>query len=222
MSFSFWVELLAIFGITTLLMGIYPSIVLSSISYLSLNSTSFTALKGAGLRKALLTFQFIVSILLIAGVIVMVRQLKFMNTDGLTFNRSEIVSVPVNSESLNKLDPRKKEDLINLLRNQLLQHADIENVTVSSQSVINLSMSMSGIASWAGKKQGVDPAIYPFFVDPDFNTVFNLSLSEGRWFNKNLPTDRHNYILNETSATSFGLLKPYIGQPFAVLVIQEK
>ncbi len=109
LSFSFWVELLAIFGITTLLMGIYPSVVLSSISYLSLNSTRYTALKGAGLRKALLTFQFIVSILLIAGVIVMVRQLKFMNTDGLTFNRSEIVSVPINSEALNKLDSRKKK-----------------------------------------------------------------------------------------------------------------
>ncbi|HSZ32293.1 MAG TPA: ABC transporter permease, partial [Puia sp.] len=216
LSFSFWVELFAIFGITTLLMGIYPSVVLSSISYLSLNSTRYTALKGAGLRKALLTFQFIVSILLIAGVIVMVRQLKFVNTDGLTFNRSEIVSVPVNSESLNKLDSRKKEDLINLLRNQLMQHAGIENVTVSSQSVINLNMSMSGIASWAGKKQSFDPAIYPFFVDPNFNTVFNLTLSEGRWFGKNLPTDRHNYILNETSVASFGLLKPYIGQPFAV------
>ena len=216
LSFSFWVELLAIFGITTLLMGIYPSAVLSSISYLSLNSTRYTALKGAGLRKALLTFQFIVSILLIAGVIVMVRQLKFMNTDGLTFNRSEIVSVPINSEALNKLDSRKKEDLINLLRNQLMQRADIENVTVSSQSVINLNMSMSGIASWAGKKQGFDPTIYPFFVDPNFNTVFNLTLSEGRWFDKNLPTDRRNYILNETSVASFGLLKPYIGQPFAV------
>ncbi len=88
-----------------------------------------------------------------------------------------------------------------------MQRADIENVTVSSQSVINLNMSMSGTEDSAGKKQGFDPTIYPFFVDPNFNTVFNLTLSEGRWFDKNLPTDRHNYILNETSVASLGLSK---------------
>lgn len=215
-SITFWLELVAIFGIATLLMGIYPSVVLSSISFLSLNNNRYKTIKGMGLRKSLLTFQFIVSILLIASVIVMVRQLKFMGTDGLTFNRSEIVSVPINLEALKNLDSRKKEDLIILLRNKLLQHANIENVTVSGQSLINLNMSMSGIANWVGKKQGYDPTVYPFFVDPDFNTVFNLTLSEGRWFDKNISTDRHNYILNETSVASFGLSKPYIGQNFAI------
>jgi putative ABC transport system permease protein len=216
LSISFWIELIVIFGITTLLMGSYPSVVLSSISFLSLNSSRRAIPKGAGLRKTLLTFQFISSILLIAGVVVMVRQLRFMNVDGLTFNRSEIVSVSINSEVLNNLDSRKKEDLINLLRTKLMQNANIENVTVSSQSVLDLKMSMAGIASWEGKKQGFEPTVYPFFVDPDFNTVFKLTLMEGRWFDKNISTDRHNYILNETSAASFGLSKPYIGQPFAV------
>ncbi len=216
LSIPMWLELFGLFGVTTILMGVYPSVLLSSMNLLSLTGNKYANLKGGSLRKFLLTFQFVASISLFAAVVTMFSQLKFMNFDGVTFNRSETVAIPINSAVLKNLDSKEKQSLIDFLRNKLLLNSNIENVTVSSESIINLNLSMAGIASWIGKKPGFDPIVYPFMVDPDFNSVFRLKVIEGRWFNKAFVTDRHNYILNETSVEDFGLLKPYIGQPFAI------
>src|SRR3989337_3617836 len=75
----FWVWFLAIILFGSLLSGLYPAFVLSSfkpISMLGLNKAS--GIGSVNLRRGLIVFQFLTSLLLTAGTYLVYRQTTFM------------------------------------------------------------------------------------------------------------------------------------------------
>jgi putative ABC transport system permease protein len=81
-----WIAILTL-G-TGILSGIYPAFYLSSFRPIAvLKGKLLNNLSGASIRKGLVTFQFIISICLILGVIVIEQQLRFMDNQPLGFKR---------------------------------------------------------------------------------------------------------------------------------------
>lgn len=108
-----------------LLAGCYPALVLSAFNPVKiLKGTAQSERGGVGLRKALVVFQFSLSIALIAGTIIVYIQMDQLQKRDLGFDRTQMMIVDYNyDEAVNA----KSE----LLRNELMKNADIGSVAYS-------------------------------------------------------------------------------------------
>jgi len=217
-SFAMWQVLVVTLIITVLLTGIYPALLLSSFKPLNvLRGNNILKIKDSTLRKTLVTAQFTIAIALSICTIVILQQLHFIQSSNEGYNRSQIFSFSIPNSWASSGYAVNKTDIIKTLKNELSKETAIENITVSNETIQNIGMSMGGIADWAEKKTGEEPVITLLSVDADFRKVFKLQLKEGRWYDPDNATDRHNYILTETTVAKLGLKKPYIGQYFSVM-----
>ena len=81
---DFWMLLLLLFGIGALLSGFYPAIILSSFKPVEvLKGKVMRTAHGGLLRKSLVVFQFVASVVLISGLLVVYQQLSFMSNQNL-------------------------------------------------------------------------------------------------------------------------------------------
>ena len=90
-----WLFLLAITVFTTLIAGFYPARLMSSyLPVLSLKgSLDKSSRGGVGLRRALIIFQFSISLLFIIGSLVVGRQVRYMRSADPGFNSDRVVTV---------------------------------------------------------------------------------------------------------------------------------
>ena len=93
-QWSFWAVLAGIFIVASLQVGAYPSFVISAFRpVLVLKGRFQRSAKGIFLRQALVTFQFFLSILLIAGTFIVYRQLQFMRNQDPGYQRDQLLIV---------------------------------------------------------------------------------------------------------------------------------
>jgi putative ABC transport system permease protein len=173
-------------------------------------------IKNSTLRKTLVTVQFTIAVSLSICAIVILKQLAFIQQSNEGYDRKQIFSFSIPGSFINTHMAADKSGMIKLVKNELLKETAIEHVTASTDDIQQITMSMSGIADWVGRKKDEDPGITLLSVDPDFRDIFKLQLKEGRWFTDN-SADQHNYMLSETTVSQLGLKKPYLGQYFAIL-----
>ena len=93
-QWSFWLTLAGIFIVASLQVGAYPSFVISAFKpVLVLKGRFQRSAKGVFLRQALVTFQFFLSILLIAGTVIVYHQLQFMRNQDPGYKRDQLLIV---------------------------------------------------------------------------------------------------------------------------------
>ncbi|HTS42753.1 MAG TPA: ABC transporter permease [Puia sp.] len=217
-SFTIWTTMLGALVTTILLTGIYPALLLSSFKPLNvLKGINVLKTKNTSLRKTLVVFQFTVAIALAISTFIILQQLHFILSNNEGYDRSRIFSFSFPKDWNKNNYHANKADFINMVKNELMKHPAVQLVTVSDGPIFNLPLSMGGIADWTGRDKNDQALITPLSVDSDFRKIFHLTLKEGRWFDPNSISDKHNYILNETAVAEFGLKKPYIGQYFSLL-----
>ncbi len=210
-----WILLAAILLVSVALSGIYPAFLLSSFKPVNaVKGTYNLNLRGASLRKGLVVTQFAVSITLIVCSIVIARQLNYIYSNE-SYDRSSIFSVKLPAKGYTRDNLAGHEILTQTVKNELEGIAGVGNVTVTSDFIHNIQVSIGGNIDWVGKKEDAETVIYtPLLADSDFNKIFKLQLKEGRWFRENDPGDRKNYILNETAVRELNLREPCTGQFF--------
>lgn len=191
---------LVIFSIFAgMLSGIYPALFLSGFRVVP-------ALKGlAGnhegnvlFRQGLVTFQFTATIAMIAGSIVIYRQLNYVMTKDLGFNKEQVITFHLNNrETRTKVDAMKEE---------LLKHNVVESVATAGNPIGNNNI--------GGRyyKIEVDGAIDDrirnasyLTIDEDFIPTLQIELKAGRNFSKDIITDKErSVIVNEALAYEAG------------------
>ncbi len=204
--FGIGYSLLAVTGfavLTGLLSGIYPALFLSG-------SRTVAALRGqmgnqaatVAFRKTLVTFQFVVTIALMAASGVIYQQLRFALTKDLGFNKDQVLTFHLNED-----ETRTK---IPAIKAQLLANSLIEGVAAASNPIGTNSLGGGGYYfEIDGKMTESSRITQNFMVDGDFLKTMQIGLVQGRSFSETIPADRFNAILvNETLVKELGWKDP--------------
>lgn len=179
--------------------GAYPALVLSGFTPVRVLKGAFMRTgTGASLRKGLVIVQFSLSIALVAGTIVVLRQLDYAQTKELGFNKEQVLTITLPGDSA--FSPRK-ESMKTAFRAvsgvQAVAGADfVPGDEGFSQNPIGLE----------GAPADKNILVKRFFVDEDFIPTFGLQMAEGRNFNPSMPTDASDaFLLNEAAVKALGL-----------------
>lgn len=212
-STALWTVLLGTLFTATLLNGIYPAILLSSFKPLNVfRGRSVLKLRDGFIRKGLVTFQFVLSMILIMATLVMYLQMRFIQTSNPGYNVSQILSIYIPYKSYSSLSDTATKTFFAAIRHELQSQNSVAAVCTGGEEIVN-DGDRSGGADWNGHDTTYQPIISRLSVDEDFQKMFQLQLKEGRWFKRG-NDDVHNFIINETAEREFNMHKPVIGQQF--------
>ncbi len=174
---GFWLALVASFLAGAFLVGAYPALVLSAYKpSLVLKGNFFRSDKGIFLRKMLVSFQFVLSLLLIAGTITVYRQLSFMRNEALGYNKDQIVVV--------KAPPIFDSTLaykVNSFKTQLLNNPSIADVATSSDIPGKTVIGRNSVRK-ASENKTHNFITYITEVDEHFTKAYQMELAAGRNF----------------------------------------
>lgn len=89
-NYKLWVMLVGMVVVTGFVAGSYPAFYLSAFKAIKVIKGNFTNhISAAGIRKSLVVFQFVLSIVLITGIIVIYSQLNFVKNKDLGFDQNQ-------------------------------------------------------------------------------------------------------------------------------------
>ena len=181
--------------ITGFVAGSYPALFLSSLNPVKVLKSGLKF--GAGnifLRRGLVVFQFTLSIILIVGMIVTYRQMNYMQSKNLGYNRDNLLYVPIEGELANKYV---------LFKQQAAGIPGVLNISKMRNSPTVIEHH-TGSISWPGKDPNLTVSFADGVVGYDFVKTMKLQLKEGRDFSKEFGTDSTSFMLNETAVHKIG------------------
>lgn len=177
-------SLVVIWIFTSLSAGIYPAFVLSSFKVISsLKGAKGNGKKGGLFRKILVVIQFSLSIGLIICSLVVSKQLEFLKNKDLGFDKNNLVYIPIQGKMM---------DRYNMIKQDLLNNPNIENLTRTSYSNPFSVGSNGGGWDWEGKDPNDNPLVSYLVADEDFVKTFKIKLLEGRYFSSEFTSDTSN------------------------------
>lgn len=200
-----WTEvgiMAGVLGVALVLSSIYPALILSAFNPLRVMKGQLHS-GGNGqarLRKGLVIIQFTCSSILLLAMLIIGRQLDFIRTKNLGYDRENIFQINLSDRAY-----QNKAVLLQTLKNS----AGVLDVTAASGNIMESRVS-TGDVDWDGKTNNQLIKISPISVAPDFLSFFHISLSAGGDFS-GTPADATAFIINETAAAQMGLTHP-VGQ----------
>jgi putative ABC transport system permease protein len=187
--------------VTLIASSIYPAILLSSFKPINALKGKISGIGNTTFRKVLVVCQFAFSIGLIIGTLVINRQLNFIKSEKLGYDREHVFSLQLHG----------MQDHYEAIKTELLRLPEIKGITSGNNSIVS-SGSTTGDTDWDGKDPTQSMLISPFNIDKDFIKVFKVQFAAGRNFTGS-KSDTANYILNETAIKQTGIKDP-IGKRF--------
>ena len=184
----------------SLLSGLYPAFVLSGYHPIIVLKGLFkNTSRGLILRKGLIIGQFAVSVILIAGTILVYQQVQYMRRQQLGANINQTLVI----EGANSLQDSLYMNTFQPFRNSLLQQSAVKNVSASSNVMGQEIYWTSGI-NRIGEDAKNAVTLYHLGIDYDFVPSYSLQLAAGRNFSKNFSTDNKSALINERAADLLG------------------
>lgn len=187
-----------------LLGGGYPAYLLSRFQAARVLQRNTQLQKPGRLRNLLVVLQFTFSVLLIICTLVVYRQIHFLQSKPLGFNKEQVMSIPI----LSGLD---SEQFIERMRSELAAYPQIQSI---SAGYTNFGLGADGSISRSKigfEHEGHNVTTNWIQVDFDFFKTLEIPLVEGRAFSREHPTDTAQaVVINETFARQLGE-GPYVG-----------
>jgi putative ABC transport system permease protein len=186
-----------------LLSGSYPAFVLTSFKPLEvLKGKLFSTQKGAFLRNSLVVIQFVISVVLIIATIVVFRQLEFIQSKELGFDKENIIKIKGGFG----LDMQKTQTF----KEELRRMNGVAAVGSCNSNPGNQYFGVSFRAAGENEKLTGRQLV----IDDEYIDCMGMEIVEGRGFSKAF-ADSNSVILNETALKAMAITDPIGKQVFS-------
>lgn len=200
---DFWLLVGGLFAGGSVLSGFYPAVILSSFKPVAVLKGKVMGTAGGGfMRKSLVVFQFVTSVVLISGSVIVYQQLSFMrNQDlGVDIDQTLVLKGPGVTDST---FVRQKESF----KTEALRIPGVRSMTASSNVPGDEIFWASGI-----RKLVNDPSTsisgYTVGIDHDYISSFGLELAAGRGFDRDHPHESNSVIINRAMSDALDFRNP--------------
>lgn len=201
---------IGLFGLTVLIgliSGIYPALFLSGYRPAqAVKGTRFVEFaKGVLFRKGLVIGQFSLSIILIVGTMIALKQLDYLQNRGLGFDQEKVVLLPTLRSPL--------MEQYTTFKNELLQHNDILSMT-TVEDIPGVKHQTGGYKPEGFTEQQQFPRL---MVHDDFARTMGIGMAAGRDFSPEFLNDHEDAaVINESMVKLLGYesAEDAIGKPF--------
>ncbi len=202
--------LLVLWITVSLLSGLYPAFVLSGFNPITALKNKIVTPKTSAvmLRRGLVIFQFLTAQVLIIGAIVVAKQMNFIQSKPLGFNKEKVLDINL---------PTNKPEQLQTLRNQLSAIPGISSISLSLGAPVtdnNVNTEFNRKEKYASERMNVKVKV----ADKDYLKTYGLQLAAGRWFDEideskiasSIPDSLKEYVfvLNETAVKALGFASP--------------
>jgi|WetSurMetagenome_2_1015567.scaffolds.fasta_scaffold00730_10 putative ABC transport system permease protein len=197
--------------VISVLAGIYPAIYLSSFRPISiLKGEMVSGRKKTKFRSMLVISQFTISLILLSSVLILNKQMKFIQNKNLGYNKEQLLVIK-NGNLLEKNNESFKD--------KLLANPQILNISQSGY-LPSPSDRIHG-SIWRDAIMSNDPVSFThFFVDFNYIRTFGLKIIKGREFSKDFSTDSAAVVINQAAVKLLGWKDP-IGRKIGAILTSD-
>jgi len=201
---STWVMVLLITFFTGLLSGSYPAFLLSSFKVTDIFKKKIeTSAKTKWIRKALVVFQFTISVIFLSCMLIISKQINYVQNKDIGFERENLLAVTLSKDLQKNFDAFKTG---------ALQISGVSSVTKTSHILLG-DYGTSPEVIWNGKSDD-DGSLFTGMVGSlDFVKTYGAKLLMGRDLIHNNP-DNIEYLINESAMKQMKMENP-LGQPLS-------
>jgi putative ABC transport system permease protein len=192
-DYRIWLTLIALIIVTGFVAGSYPAFYLSAFEAIKVIKGNFTnKVSAVGIRKSLVVFQFVLSIVLIVGIIVIYSQLSYIKNKDLGFSKDQkLVFSFYTGDTQNKM---------HAFATDLRQLAEVKNVTSSNNYLSQFVAQDHGVYPAGGNMTTAIDA-QNMTTDEHFINTNGIKIISGRDFHIK---DSLKVLINETLCKRLG------------------
>lgn len=198
------VALSAFVVLTGIISGSYPALFLSRFKTIPALKGQLGNLAASILfRKSLVVFQFVVTVVMIAGSFIIYRQLQYTRQKDLGFNKDQVLTFHIHD--------RQVRSQVTAMKTQLLQNPLIQGVAVAGNPIGNNNLGGRGFhfETNDGALSTSSTMVQELLVDADYIPTMEIKLSAGRNFSTAGQADKFSAaIVNETLVKELGWKEP--------------
>ncbi|BAV04367.1 putative ABC transport system permease protein [Filimonas lacunae] len=200
-----WLTISAALLGTLVSAGIYPALLLSSFQPIqALQGKLAAGIGNVAFRRTLVVMQFSVSVILIISTLVIGKQLHYIYSRDLGYNKENIIRFPMRDNI-----PAHYETV----KAQLLQQPGVLGVTRTDADFISYE-GWTGDNEWEGKPANSTLYIHPVNIDETTIPFFHMQMAQGSNFTGAVADSTH-FIINEAAARAMNM-KDAVGKPLRI------